>query len=80
MCPETGNVTTIYCIEANGDPNELEENATEEDTEMHYLIKWKNWSHLHNTWESLESIKEQKARGFKKLENFIQREDEVQQW
>ncbi|XP_071845711.1 chromodomain-helicase-DNA-binding protein 1-like isoform X3 [Apostichopus japonicus] len=74
----TGNMTTIYCIEANGDPNELGEDDTE--TEMHYLIKWKNWSHLHNTWESVDSIKEQKARGFKKLENFIQREDEVQQW
>ncbi|KAJ8029454.1 Chromodomain-helicase-DNA-binding protein 2 [Holothuria leucospilota] len=77
---KTGNSTTIYCIEANGDPNELTENDGPEDTEMHYLIKWKNWSHLHNTWESVDSIKEQKARGFKKLENFIQREDEVQRW
>ena len=47
---------------------------------MHYLIKWKNWAHLHNTWESEASLRDQKIKGIKKLDNFIQREDEIAEW
>lgn len=74
----TGNVTTIYAIE--------ERNGTQPDdttavgTEEQYLIKWKGWSHIHNTWESLPTIHEQKVKGMKKLENYIKREAEVQAW
>ena len=72
-------MTTTYAVEADGDPNEDVEPG-EEDAETHYLIKWKNWAHIHNTWESEGSLKEQKVRGMKKLENYIQRETEIQEW
>ena len=67
----TGSRTTIYNIEKDGDPNEgfgkvdggqedgevREEEASEEvKGEMQYLIKWKNWSYVHNTWETEVSL------------------------
>ncbi|CAH1760888.1 9311_t:CDS:10 [Entrophospora sp. SA101] len=38
-------------------------------TNMEFLIKWKGWSHMHNTWETFENCRG--LRGFKKLENYI---------
>lgn len=73
-----GNVTTIYAVEENGDPNPKDLNG--EETEVQYLIKWKGWSHIHSTWESKDSLAAQKVKGMKKLENFIKREQEIKDW
>ncbi|CAG8646006.1 20720_t:CDS:10 [Gigaspora margarita] len=49
------------------DPNESEDPRTN----MEFLIKWKGWSHMHDTWETYENLKDLKLKGFKKLENYI---------
>ncbi|XP_046601523.1 chromodomain-helicase-DNA-binding protein 1 isoform X1 [Neodiprion lecontei] len=74
----TGNVTTVYAVEENGDLNPTD--LADEEAETQYLIKWKGWSHIHNTWESEDSLKAQKVKGIKKLENFVKREREIKQW
>lgn len=38
------------------------------------------WSHLHNTWESEESLQAQQVKGMKKLENFIKKREELELW
>jgi len=49
-------------------------------TETQYLIKWKHWSHIHNTWESEGSLREQNVNGMKKLDNYCKIDAELQQW
>ncbi|XP_034324831.2 chromodomain-helicase-DNA-binding protein 1 isoform X1 [Magallana gigas] len=75
----TGSKTTIYNVQDNGDPNDGVDPATEE-TEKQFLIKWKNWAHIHNTWESYKTLKEQKVHGLKKLDNYIKKQDEIREW
>ncbi|GFO50432.1 chromodomain-helicase-DNA-binding protein 1, partial [Plakobranchus ocellatus] len=77
----TGHKTTVYNCKENGDPNlsPVKEGETVEK-ETHYLIKWKGWSHIHNTWETEISLKEQHVNGLKKLENFMKREEEIKEW
>ncbi|XP_056146515.1 chromodomain-helicase-DNA-binding protein 1 isoform X2 [Lampris incognitus] len=75
----TGGTTTVYTIEADGDPNGDFDAATEVG-ETQYLIKWKNWSHIHNTWETEESLKQQNVKGMKKLDNFKKKEQEKKKW
>lgn len=48
--------------------------------EMQYLVKWKNWAHIHNTWESEANLREQKVNGIKKLENFKKKNEEIAEW
>ncbi|BGP09052.1 ATP-dependent DNA helicase Hrp3 [Rhodotorula toruloides] len=36
---------------------------------MLFLVKWQNYSHIHDTWETYEHLK--RFRGFKRLENYI---------
>ncbi|KAL6081996.1 hypothetical protein STEG23_033603, partial [Scotinomys teguina] len=75
----TGASTTVYAVEANGDPSGDFDTESEEG-EIQYLIKWKGWSYIHSTWESEDSLQQQKVKGLKKLENFKKKEDEIKQW
>ncbi|KAJ0069416.1 hypothetical protein NL108_006011, partial [Boleophthalmus pectinirostris] len=75
----TGARTTLYEMEENGDPCEgFDPNSEEGETQ--YLIKWKGWSYIHNTWESLDSLTQQKVKGLKKLDNFKKKNDELSAW
>ncbi|KAG0204194.1 hypothetical protein BGX28_003768 [Mortierella sp. GBA30] len=55
------------------------ENADEDDADepdephhnLEYLIKWKQHSHMHNTWEQYQDLRQYK--GFKKVDSYIQR-------
>lgn len=69
----------MYAVEANGDPSG-DFDTEREEGEFQYLIKWKGWSYIHSTWESDESLQQQKVKGLKKLENFKKKEDEIKQW
>ena len=42
-----------WTVKFNGDPNE---SLPTEEQEQQFLIKWKGWSHINNTWESEKSI------------------------
>ncbi|KAM9807819.1 chromodomain-helicase-DNA-binding protein 2 [Neosynchiropus ocellatus] len=75
----TGASTTVYAVEENGDPGEGFDPERDEG-ETQYLIKWKGWSYIHNTWESIESLTQQKVKGIKKLDNFKKKNDELNAW
>ncbi|XP_054880826.1 chromodomain-helicase-DNA-binding protein 1 [Poeciliopsis prolifica] len=75
----TGSSTTVYAVEADGDPN-FDFDSNKETGEIQYFIKWKNWAHIHNTWETEETLKLQNVRGMKKLENFKKKEQERKKW
>ncbi|XP_045216418.2 chromodomain-helicase-DNA-binding protein 1-like isoform X4 [Mercenaria mercenaria] len=74
----SGERTTIYNIEENGDLNL----SLPEDTpkEIQFFIKWKNWAHIHNTWESEENLRQMKINGIKRLDNYIKKMEEVDEW
>ncbi|CEP14510.1 hypothetical protein [Parasitella parasitica] len=46
-----------------------ESGPDEPEHNLEYLIKWKTWSHLHDTWDRYEYLKS--FRGFRKLENYV---------
>lgn len=76
----TGAATTTYAVDEGGDPNEGVDEKDTENTEQQYLIKWTGWSYLHCTWESDETLKEQRVKGMKKLENYVKREKDIEYW
>ncbi|ORX51192.1 hypothetical protein DM01DRAFT_1337252 [Hesseltinella vesiculosa] len=52
----------------------LHENAPYKNTE--FRIKWKGWSHIHDTWDTPSSL--QGFKGYRKVENYIKAfEDEM---
>uniref|UniRef100_A0A8C4XYH9 Chromodomain helicase DNA binding protein 1 n=1 Tax=Gopherus evgoodei TaxID=1825980 RepID=A0A8C4XYH9_9SAUR len=75
----TGAITTIYAVEADGDPN-AGFDKSKEPGEIQYLIKWKGWSHIHNTWETEETLKQQNVKGMKKLDNYKKKDQETKRW
>lgn len=75
----TGATTTVYAIEADGDPN-ANFNPNKQPGDVQYLIKWKGWSHIHNTWETEDTLKQQNVKGMKKLDNFKKKEQERKKW
>lgn len=85
---DTGNKTTIYASEeANGiiksendSKSQLTLSKNSNDTEEQYFIKWKEWSYIHCTWESEQTLREQKVKGIKKLENYIKKERDIEHW
>ena len=56
-----GMQTYIYEVEKNGDPNTDFDADDPEQCERQFLVKWKGWAHIHNTWESEETIRTQKV-------------------
>ena len=75
----TGSKTTVYNVDEFGDPNSVSNADAGADVPMEsqYLIKWMGWSHLHNTWESRETLVQQQVKGIKKLENFLRNKEEA---
>ena len=69
-----GNQTILY------NDAQMPPIADGDHSERQYLIKWTGWSNLHNTWESMASIKTLGCAGIRKLENFIKREEEAEFW
>uniref|UniRef100_A0A671KT03 Chromodomain-helicase-DNA-binding protein 2-like n=1 Tax=Sinocyclocheilus anshuiensis TaxID=1608454 RepID=A0A671KT03_9TELE len=72
----TGASTTLYAIEENGDPG-ADFDPENDEGETQFLIKWKGWSYIHSTWESVDSLTQQKVKGMKKLENFKKKNEEL---
>ena len=77
---ETGALTTIYAPDYELMQRRPEPEPSREPTELQYLIKWRGWSHLHNTWESERTLHEQNVKGMKKLDNYQKREAEIAAW
>lgn len=69
----------MYAVEENSDPNEGFD-PEKDESETHYLIKWKDWSYIHNTWESMDSLMQQKVKGLKKLDNYKKKHEELNSW
>ncbi|CEF66390.1 Chromodomain-helicase-DNA-binding protein 1 [Strongyloides ratti] len=76
----TGSETTCYNVEEKGDPNSAANTVDKSELELQFLIKWVSWSHIHNTWESEASLKQSGAKGLKKVENYIKKQKEIDEW
>lgn len=87
----TGTMTTVYNVHFYGDPNKdgdqnkdgdpnKDGDGEKKEKEVQFLIKWKNKSYIHNTWESEKSLACMNVRGMKKIENFLKKEDDIRVW
>lgn len=75
---DIGNKTTCYAKQEGDSPNKP--GGAGEATEVQYLVKWRNWSYLHNTWETEESLLRQNVKGLKRFYNYLKREEERAVW
>ena len=66
-------------MQEEGDPNEGFNPETEEG-DVQYLVKWKNWAYIHNTWDSEKGLVDQKVNGIKKLDNYKKYKLELDTW
>ena len=46
-------------------------NVAVEHDHLMFLVKWKGWSHIHNTWNSMEKLSE--YHGYKKLLTYVKK-------
>ncbi|ELU11024.1 hypothetical protein CAPTEDRAFT_167753 [Capitella teleta] len=77
----TGSRTTLYNqLYKQGSADEDPPIPEDAPMETQYLIKWKGWSHIHNTWESMATLNEQKVNGLKKMENYKRKMDDMNEW
>ncbi|CAF0823138.1 unnamed protein product [Didymodactylos carnosus] len=77
---ETGPSTTVYNTDECGMNQEYNEQVQIESDEEQYLIKWKNWSYLHNTWESRLSLEQAHVKGLKVVDNYVKLYEQTQNW
>jgi SNF2 family DNA or RNA helicase len=77
----TGESTTIYNVEVAGNPNcdDLNKLAPDEK-ELQFFVKWKSFSHLHNSWESEKTLCELDPKAIKKIDSYWRREEELKDW
>ena len=77
--PEIGDMTALS---AGGDGLKCLENVPQGDEARcpQYYIKWARYSHIHNTWESEASIDEKGCKGFKILDNYQKKQQEIADW
>ena len=78
----TGEQTMFWNVKENGDPNDTLET---EEREEQFLIKWKGWSHINNTWESESSLEakkkgSQEVKGLRRVYNYQQKLGEYNRW
>ena len=79
----TGEQTKIFMIDKHGDPNlssNVNNNLDVNLRELQFLIKWKDRSYLHNTWENEDKLKEANVKGLKKIENYLKKEEDLRFW
>lgn len=78
----TGEQTTIYNVEDHGDPNLVDDisRLPSDQKELQFFIKWKSWSHLHNSWESEKTLSELDPKCIKKIEIYWKREEDFKEW
>ncbi|GAA6007757.1 hypothetical protein JCM11491_003954 [Sporobolomyces phaffii] len=53
------------------DVNHASDEKDEPQRNLVFLIKWQNYSHIHDTWETYEYLK--RFKGFKRVENYIKK-------
>ncbi|GAA5980845.1 hypothetical protein JCM11641_004740 [Rhodosporidiobolus odoratus] len=59
------------------DPSHEDDEKDEPQLNLRFLVKWQNFSHIHDTWETYEHLK--RFKGFKRLDNYINKVFWVQQ-